>query len=350
MSDLFENCRLSGFVFPWKASPYQKKYSIRLIVFEMLYNKFVLAFRERRNFRDRRNSSPAEKFKLTFYKKNFQALLFIFLSTYFFVGCALGVSTQGVFQQIYSRSLSFNEPELRTCIFDPHYSVVHFPMYHDPPAIDYSREIYELVAKSQFQLLHTIVDYRRSGRPLAVFDEHITSNNYNSSYIQTIERGQAQSDTYSKFNGSVYNFEERYKTANHLFGQGFPSHYEYLTVPQKKFLFDTGASLTLYLLKEIPQIYKVISNEKLKLAQANMVGGSLDFLDRSENQYWIFTFRELELKREVDRFYQRNPIYNGLVFIAYGADHDLSDDFIALPFQSGSGFCLKWDHSSVILP
>ena len=349
MSKFFENYRLKCSAFIWKVNPLKKRNLIIQIAFEMFY-KFVPSFRKRRNFHEMRKPGKAEKLKLSFYKRDIQVLIFIFLSAYFFVGCALGVSTPGAFQQIYSRSLSFNEPELRTCIFDPYYSVVHFPMYHDPPTTNYSSETYELVAKSQFQLLHTIIDYHRSGKPLAVFDEHITSDSYNANYIQTIERGAAKTDTYSKFNGSVYRFEERYKTAQYLFGRGFPSHYEYLTVPQKKFLFDTGASLTLYLLKEIPQIHKVISSEKLKLAKSNLIESSVDFLNSNENYYWIFTFRELELKREVDRFYQRNPLYNGLVFIAYGAKHDLSDDFIGVSFQSGSDFCLKWDHSSVGLP
>ena len=286
---------------------------------------------------------------LSLFKKEYQKLFLTFFSAYFFVGCTLGVTTPGLFQQISSRSLSLNDPELRTCVFDPYYSVVHFPMWHDPPTLDYSQETYEIVTKSQFQLLHTIIDYQRSGRPLAVFDEHITSDSYNSSYIQAIESGQAQFDTFTKLNGISYHFTERYKTANHLFGQGFPSHYEYLTVPQKKFLFDTGASLTLYLLKEIPKIHQVISNEKLKLAERNLTSNAFDSLDNSQNQYWIFTFRELELKQEVNRFYQKNPLYNGLVFIAYGANHDLSDDFVGLPFQSGN-FCLKWVRSSVILP
>ncbi|MCZ0933144.1 MAG: hypothetical protein OXJ52_08340, partial [Oligoflexia bacterium] len=266
----------------------------------------------------------------------------LFLCAFFFTGCALGVNQTGVFQQVLSRSLSLNEPELRTCVFDPYYSVVHFPMYHDPPVKNYSTQTYELVVKSQFQLLHTLIDYHRSARPLAVFDERITSDSYNLSYVQAIERGLAESDTYTRFNGTVFYFAERYKTANRLFGQGFPSYYEYLNELQKKFLFNTGASLTLYLLKEIPQIHKVISPRKLKLFRANLVGDitNSDSLKLSENYYWVFTFRDMELRREVDTFYQRNSSYryNGLVFIAYGANHDFSDDFAGLPFQSGHDF------------
>ena len=274
----------------------------------------------------------------------------LFLSSLLFASCALGVNQPGIFQQIQSRSLSLYEPELRTCVFDPHYSVAHFPMYHDPPVKEYSNETYELVVKSQFQLLNTLIDYNRSPRDLAVFDEHVTSDDYDLNYIQAIESGLAGADTYSKFDGSVFNFTERYRTAKNLFGQGFPSHYEYLNKLQKKFLFETGASLTLYLLKEIPKIYKVISRENLSLAKANLMGSSADFIERSENHYWIYTFREMELKREVDKFYRKTPFYKGLVFIAYGAKHDFSDDFIGFSFQSGRDFCLKWDQASSVLP
>ena len=275
---------------------------------------------------------------------------FIFLLSVFFTGCALGTNQPGFFQQIRSRSLSFNEPELRTCVFDPYYSVVHFPMYHDPVGSDYSNEVYELVVKSQFQLLHTIIDYHRSVRPLALFDEYITSDDYNLNYIQNVEKGLAESDTYTTFNGKVFYYTERLRTAQNLFSRGFPSHYEYLNDLQKQFLFNTGASLTLYLLREISHIYKVISQEKLKEVRANLVGNWVDSLNLNENYYWVFTFREMELKKEVDKFYQKNPFYKGLVFIAYGAQHDFSDDFIGRPFQSGHDFCLKWDHSSSVLP
>ena len=276
---------------------------------------------------------------------------FFVLSSFLFISCTLGTYQPGTLYQIQSRSLSFNEPDLRTCVFDPHYSVVHFPMYHEPPTTQFSHRDYELVVRSQFQLLHTIVDYQRSLRGnLSVFDEHITSDSYNADYIQALENGLAESDTLTKLNGAVFRYSERFRTAKNLFGQGFPSHYEYLNELQKKYLFNTGASLTLYFLKEISKIYKVISPENMSVVKANLVGSSSDFLERNENEYWIYTFRDMELRREVDRFYQKNPFYRGLVFIAYGADHDFLDDFAGLPFQSGKDFCLIWDHSSSVLP
>ena len=276
----------------------------------------------------------------------------LFLSSFFFINCTIGVYQPGTVYQIQSRSLSFNDPELRTCVFDPHYSVVHFPMYHEPPATEQSSsQVYELVAKSQFQLLHTAIDYQRSLRgDLAVFDEHITSDSYDANYIQALENGLAESDTLTKLNGTVFRYSERYRRAKNLFRQGFPSHYEYLNELQKKYLSDMGASLTLYFLQEIPRIYKVISSEKMKIVKANLVGNFAVASEVSANNYWIFTFRDRELRREIDKFYQKSPFYKGLVFIAYGAKHDFSDDFVGLPFQSGRDFCLRWNQPSSVLP
>ena len=274
-----------------------------------------------------------------------------FLFFLLFTACSLGTYQEGTFYQIQSRSLSLYEPELRTCVFDPFYSIVHFPMYHEAPVKQYSARDYELVTKSQFQLLHTIIDYHRSlGGRLAVFDEHITSDVYNSSYAQAIGRGLANHDTYEKINGSIYHYSERYRTAHNLFGNSFPSHYEYLNDLQKKFLYESGASLTLYLLQEIPKIYKVISPAQLDVVRANLVGNIASAPEGSSNYYWTFTFRDMELRREVNKFYQQYPFYAGVVFIAYGAAHDFSDDFAGLSFESGHDFCLNWTSSRPILP
>ena len=281
-------------------------------------------------------------------KRQFLFILFVF----FFTACSLGSYQPGTLQLTQSRSLSLYDPELRTCVFDPFYSIVHFPMYHEAPTQEnFSIETYELVAKSQFQLMHTLIDYQRALQfNLAVFDEHITSDGYNSNYMHSLQRGLAGGDTYTKMNGQTYYYSERYRLAQNLFGNGFPSHYEYLNELQKKFLYETGASVTLYLLQEIPQIYKVISKTQWQVVKANLTGKFFSAVEGNPNYYWIFTFREMELRREINKFYQRRPSYAGLVFIAYGASHDFSDDFAGLSFQSGHDFCLKWTSTSSVLP
>ena len=259
--------------------------------------------------------------------------------------------TEGFNQRISSRNLSSINPALKTCVFDPGYSIVHFPMYHKPPSTEnVSPTEYELVVQSQFQLLHSLLDYNRSLRGgLAVFDEHITSDNYNQAYLNRLSAGLAVNDTYRQLDGTVFFVSERQTTARNLFSSGWPIYYEYLSPNQKQFLWEVGAALTLYLLKELPQLYKVISPEKMNVVKAG-IGNNFSQTNISQNYNWVFTFRETELKNEVSQFYQKNPSYAGLVFIAYGSSHDFSDEFLGRSFQSGHSFCMDWVQPSNTLP
>jgi len=265
--------------------------------------------------------------------------------------CAIGNYEDGTLHRISARRLSLKNLQLRTCVFDPQYRIVHFPMYHSPPTGHYTRQVYEEVAQSQFQLLHTILDYIRSpSRELSVFDENITSDNYNKNYLQTISSGQASAHTYTKLDGRTFQMGERLKKAEQLFKRtGFPGFYEYLSPAQKDFLFHTGASLTLYLLGGISRIHKVISPGNFSIIRARLLGPG-GILRLEGNDYWLFDARELELKKEVLNFLQQNYNPRILVLIAYGAKHNFSNEFVGNSFQSGHNFCLKWLDSSRQLP
>ena len=216
-------------------------------------------------------------------------------------------------------------------------------MYHSPPGGHYTRQVYEEVAQSQFQLLHTILDYNRSpSRELSVFDENITSDNYNKNYLQAISSGLAFADTYTKLDGRIFQIEERFKTAEQLFKRtGFPGFYEHLSPEQKDFLFHTGASFTLYLLEEISRIHKVISPASFSIVRARLLGPG-GVLKLEGNDHVLFDVREGELRKEVLGFLQRNYNSRALALIAYGAKHNFSNEFAGYPFQSGHNFCLKW--------
>ena len=278
--------------------------------------------------------------------QSLQKILILFLFLFVLANCQLGSSQPGVLGQVASRPLSLQEPELKTCVFDPGYSLVHFPMFHTSPNIeDNTPGTYsDLTVKSQFQLLHTLLDYNRSLRGfLTVFDEVITEDGYDLNYLSELERGLVSSDQVTRLDGRIFNLTERYQTARNLFGGGFPSYYEHLNELQKQFLYDTGASLALYFVREIAQLYKVISPQKFNVVKNSIIG-----INENSDQYryQVFTVRELELRIQIQQFYQRNPTYRGLVFIAYGANHDFSDEFAGYPFQSGHPFCLNWTQSS----
>ena len=261
--------------------------------------------------------------------------------------CTIGAYEGGTLHRISSRRLSVRNPQLRTCVFDPQYRIVHFPMYHSPPGGHYTRQVIEEVAQSQFQLLHTILDYNRSpSRELSVFDENITSDNYNESYLQLISLRGPKNYSYTKLDGRQFFMGEHLNKAKQLFQRtGFPGFYENLSTQQKDFLFHTGASLTLYLLGEIPKIHKVISPASFSIVKAELLGPN-GILRLEGNDHVLFDKRELELRKEVLGFLQRNNNPRTLILIAYGAKHDFSNEFSRYPFQSGHNFCLKWLDSS----
>ena len=257
--------------------------------------------------------------------------------------CTIGNYGDGALHRISSRRLSAKNLQLRTCVFDPQYRIVHFPMSHPPPVGHHTRQIIEEVAQSQFQLLHTILDYNRSpSRELSVFDENITSDNYNKNYLQAISSGQASADTYTTLYNRRFYLAERFQEAERQFKRtGFPGFYEHLSSAQKDFLFHTGASLTLYLLGEIQRIHKVISPGNFSIVRTRLLGPD-GILRLAGNDYWLYDVREGELKKEVLNFLQQNHNPRTLVFIAYGARHDFSNEFAGYPFQSGHNFCLRW--------
>ena len=285
-----------------------------------------------------------------FLRKNFSSFqikfCLIFFMTFLFSSCETnysGTNTARTQYKINSRTLSLKNQHFRTCIFDDVYPIVHFPMYHTPTDGQYTQKTFELVAQSQFQLLHTILDYNRSSWDLVVFDEHFSTDFYNETFFKALlsRNPQVWSAKYTKLDGRTFQLGERLSTARALF-TSFPGYYEYLSIPQKQFLFDMGASFTLYLLGELPKIYPVISKQNFDLVKSQSVRNGRFDLQDSRAQYWIYTFREDELKKEVLNFLQRNYQARKKILIAYGAKHDFLDDFRGYFFQSGHSFCLPW--------
>ena len=258
------------------------------------------------------------------------------------IGCSLGDPIGGVSQQTLSRPLSLSDPNFRTCVFDPGYSIVHFPMHHFPSDGHYTQEDYELVARSQFQLFHTILNYNRSQWDISLFEESVITDTYNEDYLRSLQSGQRNGDQYTRIDGRSFQIAERLQTANNLFQNGIPGYYEHLTPPQKQFLFDMGASFTLYLIGEIPRIHKVISYNQFQVAKNNLrdITGQMRV---AGNSYWIFDFREEELRKEVLSFYRQYYHPRKIFFIAYGTAHSFVEEFAGLPFQSGHELCLMWE-------
>ena len=276
--------------------------------------------------------------------KNIRRPLLLLSAGLTLTNCAVGSYSQGTLYQLSSKPLSLSNTSFRTCVFDPAFSIAHFPMYHFPSTGHYTVQIYEKVVRSQFQLIHTILDYNLSPLSLSVFDENFITDTYNDLYFQNLSGGLLSSDTYQRIDGRIFRVEEQMRIAQHLFPNAvIPRYYEHLSQPQKDFIFNIGASFTLYLLGRIPRIHKVISPESFLLVKSRIYdpSGQIRF---EGNESYIYGFREDELKKEVLRLLHSNYNLQRLILIAYGASHDFSDDFRGYPFQSGNPFCLNWEN------
>ena len=255
--------------------------------------------------------------------------------------------------------LSISNPELRSCKYPPGTRIAHFPMFHYPPTgFHGNREMFERVSASQFQLLHTILSYKPQ---IAVFSESVFLDHYNTQTFSYLKQG-LDKTTFSLFDGTRFELPERYSTAGHLFpsNSGVPQFYEHLTHSQKEFLSYTGGARTAWLLGQIPHIYKSASEQDRAAVRSNLnrisnskYSGSLQrLLDTpegtdQERDWWLLHYRERQLMNEVNQFFRQNPAFRGLVLIAYGAFHNLNDEFPA-GFSDGS-FCLSWDRAGPVV-
>ena len=255
--------------------------------------------------------------------------------------------------------LSISNPELRSCKYPEGTRIAHFPMFHYPPTgFNGNREMFERVSASQFQLLHTILSYKPQ---VAVFSESVFLNHYNTRTFSYLKQGLDRT-TFSLFDGTRFELPERYRTAGGLFpaNRGVPQFYEHLTQSQKEFLSFTGGARTAWLLGQIPHIYKSATEQDRAAVRSNLnrisntkYNGSLQqLLDTpegtdQERDYWLLHYRESRLMEEVNQFFRQNPSFRGLVLIAYGAFHNLNNEF-PTSFSDGS-FCLSWDRAGTTL-
>ena len=270
--------------------------------------------------------------------------LLAILSPLFLTSCGVYYPGEGTFYQLTSRQLSSRNPHLKTCIFNPQASIVHFPMHHFPVNGPSSPQDYEHIAQSQFQLFHTLLDYSKSPQiQLSVFDERFIKDSYNPQFLQELASGLRPQDEYTRVDGKEFVLQNLLAEAKSLFPHGPPLEYEHLSSNQKHFIVEHGATFTLYFLGTIPQIHKVITSQHFTLVNQNIRDAN-DQIRFEGNDYWIFDFRERALREEVHNFRLYNP--QRFCFIAYGADHDFSDDFAGYPFQSGHEFCLNWKNQS----
>lgn len=236
-----------------------------------------------------------------------------------------------VYYPLQGLALSSVNKNLNTCIFQNGFQILHFPMWHYPPEGKYTEDEYEYTVKSQFQLLHTILAYQRTNIPFAVFDESVTERDLDQAFLRVIQSN-SSNHIVTRIDGTDVSYNFSYILAHQLFGGGIPQFYEQLNSQQKNLLFEIGASVTLFLLQQIPKVHRVIDPANFQLVTQNMRG--------YDDKYWVYSFREQRLRDQVFYFLRQNPAT--VVFIAYGANHNLYDDFATFSFTSGHYHCLNW--------
>ena len=261
----------------------------------------------------------------------------------------ISASTASATKLYQEKPISLIDPSLTTCAFRPETRIAHFPMYHFPPSGRFSDSLEEKIIKSQFQLLHTILMYRH--HQIAVFDENVTVNDFSPKVFNNLENKGGRDVNYTRADGTIFNLQERFDTARSLFHAGIPQYYEQLAPRQMEYLFNIGAAITLYFLGYIPQLHKVIAHEDLQIVMDDIDRrggvGNVFRVSSSEQDYYIYTFREEKLFFQVTQFFNINPSFSGLALISYGASHKLQDEFNGYPFEEGRS-CLDWDRPSSI--
>lgn len=282
---------------------------------------------------------------MIFFSKTAYRLLCLIFFSLTSLYCDLNLQQPGQ-QPPYTLSiqnLSLTDSRFTTCNFDPQYSIVHFPMYHFPSYGQVTQESYERISRSQFQLLHSILNYNRSFRKILLFEESVSTDNFDESYFQNLQQGLQNQDKIERLaDGKFFLVTEQFYKARELFAQ-VPRYYEHLSLEQKDFLLNIGAAFALYFIGEVPKLYKVISSEKFNQV-VHAINQNPEIKTDKQN-YWIVEFRERALQEELMQVYRTNIKPNELIFISYGADHDFSDEFAGQAFQSGHNHCLLWDQT-----
>lgn len=224
----------------------------------------------------------------------------------------------------FGYSLSLQDSNFKTCTFNLQSFVLHYPTRHYPTNGEYDEATYESTVRSQFQLLHTIYFYNTTSTlpNFVVFEESVVNDNLNPQTYQNLRDRQYQG-TITRSDGTTATYQQLYNLAHQLFPK-IPQYYEHLNDLQKKFLFENSAPWLLYFLQFLPQVHKSISAQDWQIVLNNVLkGGQIDL----NNRYYVHDFREAKLTLEVFKFIQKAGSLNYRVLIAYGAEHDFSNNF-----------------------
>ena len=251
------------------------------------------------------------------------------------------------------------EPPFVDCQIPEGTQVVHYPMIHKKNQM-----------MSKYSGIQTPTHVDQFFNSVAVYSQfHLTKFIGEYSEGQVFWEGAVQ--TFSKNDltnkALVLKLQNRDVSLSHheilsYFPEGVPHSFEDLTEDQKYMFLQVGGGLLSFILGDVDQIHRVTSEEKYKVVEAQLTdvledyGALLEeivFLEKQleqqediqdlekilENKYRdfdkiltkrdrvIFKDRELALQEEVEKTLKTKGQEDSLVIIAYGASHELSDNF-----------------------
>lgn len=251
--------------------------------------------------------------------------------------------------------------------------IVHYPMIHKKTDIFNQKENYpeyldqffdNLASYSQFILTNILRNYSN----IHIFYEGL-SRTFTSDMLK---KGVITSVI--EYENNLTKITQQDIAA--LFKNGIPSRFSLLSRQQKIVISQIGGGMLAFMLGHIDQIHRVVSPEKqgpirsqiqTSIENYNQIMEELrpaatglqkpppspaDLENKyaqldtaqAEIEHLIFDVREQALQAEVERFISQQPHSSTLVLIAYGAAHELSDNFSSSRFYELPHACTMPEH------
>ena len=282
-----------------------------------------------------------------------KVLLILFLFCNVLLCCAPAQKKQ---LKIFENELSFVD-----CQIPKGVQVVHYPMIHRKNQMI-----------SEYSGIQTPKHIDRFFNSVAVYSQfHLTKfiKEYNGGYVfwegavQTLSKNDLKKGALIlKMNHEDDSFSVSHHEILSYFPEGTPDRFEDLTASQKYMFLQAGGGLLSFILGDVDKIHRVTSEEEYEVVTSQLTDvlkdyGALleeiivleeqieqaenaqDLKKTLENKYRdfdkisekrdrvIFQDRELALQEEVEKILNTGDQKNSLVIIAYGAAHELSDNF-----------------------
>ena len=239
--------------------------------------------------------------------------------------------------------------------------VVHYPMIHKKSQMISEYSVFQ-APKHIDQFFHSVAIYSQF-HLTKLIKEYSNGQVFWEGSTQTFSTQDLGKGTLIlKMNHGDNPFSISHHEILSYFPEGIPERFEDLTLPQKYMFLQAGGGFLSFIMGDIDKIHRVTSEERYETVITQLTDVLQDYgtlleeivlleeqieqkenakdLEKTlENKYRdfdkilaerdrvIFEDRELALQEEVERILNTSGQTDSLVIIAYGAAHELSDNF-----------------------